>query len=89
MYTVKGYAYSGGGRKIIRAEISLDLGVTWRLAEIRRFEEPTEYGEEGEKGCLAAMPERGGRATQGHHVASHVASQTAVVSRTAAGADRV
>jgi hypothetical protein len=38
---------AGGGRKIIRCEISLDLGVTWRLAEIRRFEEPTEYGESG------------------------------------------
>ena len=44
-YTVKGYAYAGGGKKIIRVEISLDLGVTWRLAEIRRFEEPNEYGE--------------------------------------------
>lgn len=43
-YKIKGYAYAGAGRKIIRAEISLDLGVTWRLAEIRRFEEPTEYG---------------------------------------------
>ncbi|KAJ9531496.1 hypothetical protein QJQ45_015040 [Haematococcus lacustris] len=43
-YTVKGYAYAGGGRKIIRVEISLDLGVTWRLAEIRRFEEPTPAG---------------------------------------------
>eukprot|EP00199_Chlamydomonas_sp_CCMP681_P001486 CAMPEP_0119101232 /NCGR_PEP_ID=MMETSP1180-20130426/336_1 /TAXON_ID=3052 ORGANISM="Chlamydomonas cf sp, Strain CCMP681" /NCGR_SAMPLE_ID=MMETSP1180 /ASSEMBLY_ACC=CAM_ASM_000741 /LENGTH=868 /DNA_ID=CAMNT_0007085319 /DNA_START=39 /DNA_END=2645 /DNA_ORIENTATION=+ len=43
-YTVKGYAYAGGGRKIIRVEISLDLGVTWRLSEIRRSETPTEYG---------------------------------------------
>jgi nitrate reductase (NAD(P)H) len=44
-YKVTGYAYAGGGRKIIRVEISLDLGKTWRLAEIRRFEEPNEYGE--------------------------------------------
>jgi nitrate reductase (NAD(P)H) len=44
-YTVRGYAYAGGGRKIIRVEISLDLGKTWRLAEIRRFEKPTQYGE--------------------------------------------
>mmetsp|Transcript_31111 Transcript_31111/g.69120 ORF Transcript_31111/g.69120 Transcript_31111/m.69120 type:complete len:849 (+) Transcript_31111:85-2631(+) len=43
-YTIKGYAYSGGGRKIIRAEVSLDDGETWRLAEIKRFEKPNEYG---------------------------------------------
>lgn len=26
MYTVKGYAYAGGGRRIIRVEVSLDKG---------------------------------------------------------------
>ena len=45
-YTVKGYAYAGGGKKIIRVEISLDDGKSWRLAEIRRFEKPTAYGED-------------------------------------------
>nr|AAT72293.1 nitrate reductase [Dunaliella viridis] len=44
MYTVKGYAYAGGGHKIIRCEISLDGAQTWRLANIRRFAEPNEYG---------------------------------------------
>ncbi|MEW5308874.1 MAG: hypothetical protein WDW38_000798 [Sanguina aurantia] len=43
-YTVKGYAYAGGGRKIIRVEISLDDGVTWQSTEIRRFEKPNAYG---------------------------------------------
>jgi nitrate reductase (NAD(P)H) len=43
-YTVKGYAYSGGGRKIIRAEISLDGCQTWRLANIHRYEKPTQHG---------------------------------------------
>ena len=43
-YTVKGYAYSGGGRKIIRAEVSLDGGDSWRPADIQRFEKPTKYG---------------------------------------------
>ncbi len=33
-YAVKGYAYSGGGRRINRIEISLDEGTTWKLADI-------------------------------------------------------
>lgn len=35
---------AGGGRKIIRCEVSLDDGKTWRLGDIQRFEEPNEYG---------------------------------------------
>lgn len=33
-YRARGYAYSGGGRRITRVELSLDKGKTWRLAEI-------------------------------------------------------
>lgn len=33
-YTIKGYAYTGGGRRIERIEISLDAGKTWKLGEI-------------------------------------------------------
>ncbi|KAF3904767.1 hypothetical protein ABW20_dc0102488 [Dactylellina cionopaga] len=33
-FTVKGYAYGGGGRKISRVEISVDRGHTWSLADI-------------------------------------------------------
>jgi len=33
-YNVRGYAYSGGGRRITRCEVSLDKGKTWRLAHI-------------------------------------------------------
>ena len=32
-YDVKGYAYGGGGRKIIRVEVTLDGGKSWHLVE--------------------------------------------------------
>eukprot|EP00954_Amorphochlora_amoebiformis_P000066 5291-Amorphochlora_amoeboformis.AAC.1 len=37
-YTVKGYGYCGGGKKIIRCEVSLDIGVTWKPCKITRHE---------------------------------------------------
>mmetsp|Transcript_12808 Transcript_12808/g.33016 ORF Transcript_12808/g.33016 Transcript_12808/m.33016 type:complete len:834 (+) Transcript_12808:157-2658(+) len=43
-YTMKGYVYTGGGRKIIRMEVSFDQGETWELATLRPVERPTEYG---------------------------------------------
>lgn len=33
-YNVRGYAYSGGGRRVTRCEVSVDKGKTWRLANI-------------------------------------------------------
>ena len=33
-YTVRGYAYGGGGRRVTRVEVSLDEGATWTLAEV-------------------------------------------------------
>ncbi|EXJ82557.1 nitrate reductase [NADPH] [Capronia epimyces CBS 606.96] len=33
-YKARGYAYSGGGRRITRVEVTLDKGKTWRLADI-------------------------------------------------------
>ncbi|XP_004647144.1 sulfite oxidase, mitochondrial [Octodon degus] len=32
--TIKGYAWSGGGRAIIRVDVSLDGGLTWQTAEL-------------------------------------------------------
>ncbi|KAH7359842.1 hypothetical protein BKA66DRAFT_573950 [Pyrenochaeta sp. MPI-SDFR-AT-0127] len=50
-YNVRGYAYSGGGRRVTRCEVSLDKGKTWRLANIeyaedryRAFEDRELYG---------------------------------------------
>uniref|UniRef100_A0A7S0L9G1 Nitrate reductase n=1 Tax=Coccolithus braarudii TaxID=221442 RepID=A0A7S0L9G1_9EUKA len=43
-YTVKGYCYSGGGRKVIRVELSVDNGKTWTLTKLNHPEQPTEYG---------------------------------------------
>lgn len=44
VYTIRGYAYSGGGKKVIRAEISLDGGLTWEGGVVSHPETPTEYG---------------------------------------------
>lgn len=43
-YNVSGYAYTGGGRKLTRVEVSIDGGVHWELATLDRKEKPTEYG---------------------------------------------
>lgn len=43
-YTIKGYAYSGGGRKVTRVEITLDGGETWRVCTLDNPEKPTKYG---------------------------------------------
>ncbi|KAL3687448.1 hypothetical protein R1sor_013757 [Riccia sorocarpa] len=43
-YTVKGYAYSGGGKKVTRVELSLDGGETWRFCNITHLEKPTKHG---------------------------------------------
>ena len=40
----RGYAYSGGGRKVTRVELSTDEGATWRPASIERVEPPTAHG---------------------------------------------
>ena len=32
--TLKGFAYSGGGRGIVRVDVSIDAGKTWHTAEL-------------------------------------------------------
>src|SRR5690606_17059742 len=34
VYTLRGYAYAGGGRRVTRVEITLDEGSTWSVASI-------------------------------------------------------
>ncbi|KAM0926859.1 hypothetical protein ACQ4PT_003036 [Festuca glaucescens] len=43
-YTMKGYAYSGGGRKVTRVEVTLDGGETWQVCDLDHPERPTKYG---------------------------------------------
>ncbi|KAK3699979.1 hypothetical protein LTR37_016223 [Vermiconidia calcicola] len=38
-YCVKGYAYSGGGRRVTRVEVSIDKGRSWRLTDIDYLED--------------------------------------------------
>ena len=38
-YRARGYAYSGGGRRVTRVEISLDKGNSWRLADVNYAED--------------------------------------------------
>ncbi len=45
-YSVKGYAYGGGGRRITRVEISLDRGQIWKLASIEYPEDAYRIADE-------------------------------------------
>jgi hypothetical protein len=38
--TVKGYAYSGGGRGIVRVDVSTDGGKTWNAAVLNQPKQP-------------------------------------------------
>ncbi|KAJ6335617.1 hypothetical protein OIU77_025552 [Salix suchowensis] len=43
-YTLKGYAYSGGGKKVTRVEVTVDGGETWRVCNLDHPEKPNRYG---------------------------------------------
>ncbi|CAM8942381.1 unnamed protein product [Rhodiola kirilowii] len=43
-YTLKGYAYSGGGKKVTRVEVTLDGGETWQVTTLDHPEKPNKYG---------------------------------------------
>nr|CAD1827129.1 unnamed protein product [Ananas comosus var. bracteatus] len=43
-YTMKGYAYSGGGRKVTRVEVTLNAGESWHVCSLDHPEKPNKYG---------------------------------------------
>ncbi|KAK4493367.1 hypothetical protein RD792_017737 [Penstemon davidsonii] len=43
-YTLKGYSYSGGGKKVIRVEVTMDGGETWHVCALDHPEKPNKYG---------------------------------------------
>ncbi|XP_067634597.1 sulfite oxidase, mitochondrial [Eurosta solidaginis] len=38
--TIQGYAWSGGGRRIIRVDLTIDQGKTWHVAELQQEDQP-------------------------------------------------
>ncbi|XP_043707347.1 nitrate reductase [NADH]-like [Telopea speciosissima] len=42
-YTLKGYAYTGGGKKITRVEVTMDGGETWMVCNLDIQEKPNKY----------------------------------------------
>ncbi|OIW02416.1 hypothetical protein TanjilG_05009 [Lupinus angustifolius] len=43
-YVMRGYAYSGGGRKVTRVEVTMDGGEMWYVCTLEHQEKPTKYG---------------------------------------------
>ncbi|GMH31344.1 hypothetical protein Nepgr_033187 [Nepenthes gracilis] len=43
-YTLRGYAYSGGGSKVTRVEVTMDGGETWHVCQLEHPEKPNKYG---------------------------------------------
>ncbi|XP_051124637.1 nitrate reductase [NADH]-like [Andrographis paniculata] len=43
-YTLRGYAYSGGGKKVTRVEVTMDGGETWQICDLDHQEKPNKYG---------------------------------------------
>ncbi|ETS83143.1 Nitrate reductase [NADPH] [Pestalotiopsis fici W106-1] len=48
-YTVRGYAYAGGGKRVTRVEITLDKGKTWILANISYPEDEYRLADDEER----------------------------------------
>lgn len=46
MYFVLGYAWSGGGRGVVRVDVTVDKGETWHVADINGRAGDSEPGKE-------------------------------------------
>ncbi|NXN97167.1 SUOX oxidase, partial [Rhinopomastus cyanomelas] len=42
--TVKGYAWSGGGRAVVRVDVSVDGGRSWQVARLQPQLQPQRHG---------------------------------------------
>lgn len=42
--TIKGYAWSGGGREVVRVDVSIDGGKTWKIAQLKCSEKGEDEG---------------------------------------------
>ncbi|KAF7543267.1 hypothetical protein G7Z17_g10884 [Cylindrodendrum hubeiense] len=47
-YSARGYAYSGGGRRVTRVEVTLDKGRSWRLAKVNYPEDEYRLAPDGD-----------------------------------------
>ncbi|XP_022993049.1 nitrate reductase [NADH] [Cucurbita maxima] len=43
-YTLRGYSYSGGGKKVTRVEVTMDSGETWQVCTLDHPEKANKYG---------------------------------------------
>lgn len=43
-YTLRGYSYSGGGKKVTRVEVTMDGGETWHVCTLDHQEKASKYG---------------------------------------------
>ncbi|KAH8680640.1 nitrate reductase [Xylariales sp. PMI_506] len=48
-YSVRGYAYAGGGKRVTRVEVTLDRGRTWTLADVSYPEDAYRLAPEDER----------------------------------------
>lgn len=62
-YLIRGYAYSGGGRRITRAEITLDKGRSWSLANITYPEDAYRSASQNDEKLFGGRIDTGWRET--------------------------
>ena len=82
-YALQGYAYSGGGRKVIRVETSLDGGMTWVGVDAIE-QHPAGPTAAGKYWCWCFWRHEVSAARASRRVASRAAPRSSVAPRTSA-----